>query len=101
LDVQTTQWTPGKLSRRDLLRNLGRDSFVLKGHDYQIRISWMIQFDWIGEAESIVQVEPSLPAVWYESDERKSLENVPSMFQALVRKRGVYEAIHILVSLFS
>jgi hypothetical protein len=51
------------MSRRDLLRNLGRDFVVLEDRHVLLKIIWKIGFDWTGEAESAINVEPAFPAV--------------------------------------
>ncbi|KAF2872102.1 hypothetical protein BDV95DRAFT_35886 [Massariosphaeria phaeospora] len=53
----------GHLSRRALHRHLGRDMFILEDKYVLLRISWRIGFDWSGEAESVVAVQPALPRV--------------------------------------
>lgn len=58
------QEKPGEhLSRKDLYRHLGRDALVLEDAHVLLKISWKIGFDWTGEAESEVGVEPAVPRV--------------------------------------
>ncbi|KAF2730790.1 hypothetical protein EJ04DRAFT_514992 [Polyplosphaeria fusca] len=54
---------PPPLSRKDLHRHLGRDVLVLEDAHVLLKVSWRIGFDWTGEAESEVGVEPAFPAV--------------------------------------
>ncbi|KAF2271809.1 uncharacterized protein EI97DRAFT_497022 [Westerdykella ornata] len=87
------------MTRKDLLRHLGRDVLVLEDKHVLLKISWRIQFDWTGEAESIVQVEPAYPRVWAEADTSRSLNTIPQTFQSLVEAHGVFAATKIMVAL--
>jgi hypothetical protein len=49
------------MSRKDLARHLGRDILVLEDAHVLLKITWRIGFDWTGEAESTVGVEPAFP----------------------------------------
>lgn len=51
------------MTRKDLLRLLGRDTLVLEDKHVLLKVSWRIRFDWSGEAESNVNVEPAYPRV--------------------------------------
>jgi hypothetical protein len=51
------------VSRKDLLRYLGRDSIVLQNEHVHLKLSWRIGFDWTGDAESTLLVEPAYPRV--------------------------------------
>lgn len=51
------------LSRKELNRHLGRDTLVLQDAHVVLKLSWRIGFDWTGEAESNVAVEPAFPRV--------------------------------------
>lgn len=44
-------------------RHLGRDTLVLQDAHVVLKLSWRIGFDWTGEAESNVAVEPAFPRV--------------------------------------
>src|SRR6186713_3266602 len=87
-DAQSVNWLPDRLSRKDLLCNLGRDHLILKSQDVQVRIDWHIRFNWTGEAESVLKAETKLPAAWREMDDRHSFDKIPSTFDQLVKQRG-------------
>ncbi|EMD61080.1 hypothetical protein GGP41_009993 [Bipolaris sorokiniana] len=87
------------LSRKELNRHLGRDTLVLQDAHVVLKLSWRIGFDWTGEAESNVAVEPAFPRVWSETDTADSLKKVPETFDALMRAKGVFEATTIIVAL--
>lgn len=58
------QSKPSKsISRKELNRHLGRDTLVLQDAHVVLKVSWRIGFDWTGEAESHVAVEPAFPRV--------------------------------------
>ena len=61
-----------------------------------MRVRWEIGFDWTGEVESRLGARARFPEVWYEVDERRGLGKVPTVFDRLVRERGVFEAVEIL-----
>jgi hypothetical protein len=52
-----------KMTRRDLLRQLGRDILVLEDRHIYLKFTWRIEFDWTGEAQSILSLEPAFPRV--------------------------------------
>ncbi|ORY02737.1 hypothetical protein BCR34DRAFT_617973 [Clohesyomyces aquaticus] len=87
------------VTRKDLRRHLGRDSLTLQDSHILLKFRWKIGFDWTGEAESEVSVEPALPRVWMEADPQNHLDKIPHTFDALLRKRGAFEATRILVEL--
>jgi hypothetical protein len=61
---QTQQSKPANpISRRDLNRHLGRDTLVLQDKHVLLKLNWRISFNWTGEAESNVTVEPAFPQV--------------------------------------
>jgi hypothetical protein len=88
-----------KISRRDLNRHLGRDSLVLQDKHVLLKFNWRIGFDWTGEAESEVVVEPAFPSVWTEADAAKTLGKVPGTFASLLQSRGVFEATRVMAAL--
>jgi hypothetical protein len=118
-DKENLDHTSGKpttnMTRKDLLRHLGRDNLVLQNKHVQLRLSWRIGFDWTGEAESTLTVEPSYPRVcefeqWFaralvltcvgsEADSRATLKSIPETFDSLVRFRGAFEATKIIMTL--
>lgn len=51
------------ISRAELLHGLGRDGIVLRSKEVLFRVSWKIQFDWTGEAESVVGADAAVPGV--------------------------------------
>jgi hypothetical protein len=58
------QATAGKtITRKDFHRHLGRDVLTLGDQHVLLKIKWNITFDWTGEAESEVRVEPAVPQV--------------------------------------
>lgn len=87
------------LSRRDLGRHLGRDVLILRGKHVLLKINWRIMFDWTGEAESNVDVEYAVPAVWKEADASDTFRKIPETFDSLLRTKGAFEATRIMVAL--
>jgi hypothetical protein len=51
------------ISRKDLNRHLGRDTLILQDKHVLLKLNWRISFDWIGEAQSDITVEPAFPQV--------------------------------------
>jgi hypothetical protein len=98
-DTATTATNPSILSRKDLSRHLGRDMLILQDKHVLLKINWRIVFDWTGEAESNVEVECAVPAVWKEADASGTFSKVPETFDSLCRTKGVFEATRIMVSL--
>ncbi|KAL5117519.1 hypothetical protein ACEQ8H_004549 [Pleosporales sp. CAS-2024a] len=88
-----------KVSRRDLNRHMGRDSLILQDKHVLLKLDWRIDFDWMGEAESEVTVEPAFPGVWTEADTEKTLNKVPGTFASLLQSRGVFEATRVMIAL--
>ena len=101
-DTEDTAATATKLSilsRKDLSRHLGRDMLILQDKHVLLKINWRILFDWTGEAESNVEVECAVPAVWKEADTSGTFSKVPETFDSLCRTKGVFEATRIMVAL--
>lgn len=88
-----------KMSRRNLNRHLGRDSLILQDKHVLLKLNWRIGFDWTGEAESKVTVEPAFPSVWTEADAAKTFSKVPVTFAALLQSRGAFEATRVMTVL--
>jgi hypothetical protein len=93
------QFETKKISRRDLNRHSGRDSLVLQDKHVLLKLNWRIGFDWTGEAESEVTVEPAFPSVWTEADGAKTFSKVPETFASLLQSRGVFEATRVMTVL--
>lgn len=87
------------LSRKHLSRHLGRDVLTLQDKHVLLKINWRIVFDWTGEAESNVDVECAVPAVWKEADASNTFRKVPETFESLLRTKGAFEATRIMVAL--
>ncbi|KAI4927902.1 hypothetical protein J4E85_006415 [Alternaria conjuncta] len=95
---------PGKpattVTRKDLSRNLGRDTLVLQDKHVLLKLNWQISFDWTGEAESDVSVEAAFPQVWSETEHGGvAFKKIPQTFASLVRTRGAFQATKIMVAL--
>lgn len=88
-----------KVSRRNLNRHLGRDSITLQDRHVLLKLDWRIGFDWTGDAESQVAVEPAFPRAWTEDDYGKTFGKVPETFASLLQSRGAFEATRVLVAL--
>jgi hypothetical protein len=88
-----------RISRRDLNRHLGRDSLILQDKHVLLKLNWRIGFDWTGETESEVTVEPAFPRVWTEADGAKTFSKVPETFASLLQSRGVFEATRVMTAL--
>lgn len=96
--ARTTK-TKQVMARKDLSRHLGRDTLVLQDKHVLLKLKWRIGFDWTGEAESAVTVEPAFPQVWSEADTAESLKKVPETFASLLRTKGAFEATRIMTAL--
>jgi hypothetical protein len=83
-------------SQRQIRYYLDRDSVVLRDRNAILRVRWVIGFDWTGEVESRLDARARFPEVWHEVDERRGLGKVPTVFDRLVRERGVFEAVEIM-----
>ncbi|KAF2473378.1 uncharacterized protein BDR25DRAFT_257794 [Lindgomyces ingoldianus] len=88
-----------RMTRQEMRRHLGRDVLTLQDKHILLKIRWSIGFDWSGEAESVVYVEPALPRVWTEGDSQNSLSQIPKTFDALLRTRGAFGATQILIAM--
>lgn len=89
--------TATPLSRSDLGLYLPLSSLTLSLSEISLHITWRITFDWLGDVESHVSAQASFPLAWKSADERGSLGNVGEVFDRLVRKRGIREAVRIVV----
>jgi len=87
------------ISRASLLVHLGRQSLQFTRSGVSLLISWVIGIDWGGEVESFVSASTSFPASWRNADVRASLDNVGGVFDKLVRERGVFAAVKVVVGL--
>ena len=109
------------VSRKDLNRNLGRDTLVLQDKHILLKLNWRIGFDWTGEAQSDVTVETAFPQVckfsnlsrsWClvcfvgltlhlgsEADDGAGLKKIPQTFNSLVHSKGVFQATRVMVAL--
>ncbi|KAF2687365.1 hypothetical protein K458DRAFT_429301 [Lentithecium fluviatile CBS 122367] len=94
------QVTKGKaVTRKDLNHHLGRDVLVLQDQHVVLKIRWGIMFDWTGEAESEISVEPAVPQVWSEADSNNSFKKIPETFTSLLQSKGVFAATKTMVTL--
>ncbi|CAN9097388.1 unnamed protein product [Alternaria alternata] len=98
-DTENTQ--PVKsMTRKDLSRNLGRDTLILQDKHVLLKLNWRIGFDWTGEAESDVTVEAAFPQVWSEmGDGAAAFKKIPQTFASLVRTKGAFQATSVMVAL--
>jgi len=87
------------ISRKDLRRHLGRDVLILQDKHVLLKINWRIFFDWTGEAESHVDAECAVPAVWKEANASDAFRKIPETFDSLLRTKGAFEATRIMVAL--
>lgn len=88
-----------RISRSSLFEHLGRQSLLFTRSGVSLLISWSIDFDWTGEAESHVSAAASFPQCWRDADERASLRKIGDVFDRLVGERGVFEAVKGVVAL--
>ena len=90
------------LPRHIMLQHLGRPSLHFR-HPFQKHLSllltWRITFDWTGEVASHLSAVSAVPAAWSEADDRGSLAKVGRVFEELVQKMGVMEAVRGVVGL--
>lgn len=106
------------ITRKDLSRYLGRDMLVLQDQHVVLKIRWGITFDWTGEAESVVSVEPAVPQVCKlnprlnippdellmlntgsEADSNNSFKKIPETFTSILQSKGVFSATKTMVAL--
>ncbi|KAL1799779.1 hypothetical protein ACET3X_000121 [Alternaria dauci] len=88
------------ITRKDLSRNLGRDTLILQDKHVLLKLNWRIGFDWTGEAESDVTVEAAFPQVWSETDDgAAAFKKIPQTFASLVRTKGAFQATRVMVAL--
>jgi len=87
------------ITRKDLSRNLGRDTLVLQDKHVLLKLNWQIGFDWTGEAESDIGVEAAFPKVWSETDGSAAFKKIPQTFASLVRTKGAFQATSVMVAL--
>lgn len=82
------------LSKADLLPHMGRSTMDLSipclaeegtGAASELRVRWGIEFDWTGEARSKLGVDVGVPGKWQASDNRKSITEIPTVFDGLVQ----------------
>ncbi|KAH7088188.1 hypothetical protein FB567DRAFT_523851 [Paraphoma chrysanthemicola] len=98
-NVQPQMIKATKISRKDLNRSLGRESMILQDKHVLLKINWRIGFDWTGEAESEVSIEPAFPSAWTEADYAKTFSRVPETFASLLQTRGAFEATSVMTAL--
>lgn len=98
-NVTNTDPKSSTLSRKDLSRHLGRDVLILQDRHVLLKLNWRIVFDWTGEAESNVDVECAVPAVWKEADAGDAFRKVSETFDSLLRTKGAFQATKIIVAL--
>lgn len=87
------------ISRHDLLTHLGRSALLFQRNGVSLLISWRIDFDWTGEVQSHMAAHAAFPARWARADERNSLGKVGQVFQQLVKVKGVFGAVGVIVGL--
>ncbi|KAK8160495.1 hypothetical protein BKA80DRAFT_275191 [Phyllosticta citrichinensis] len=83
-------------SKTDLIPFLGRHQLLLRSNQVLLRITWRIQFDWSGEAQSMIRADAVVPEAWIEADGRDSLRRIPETFDKLLRSKGAFGAIRVL-----
>ena len=115
-EQQSSQKPTQILSRKDLRRHLGQDSLILEDKYVLLKINWCVTFDWTGEAESEISISAALPALCEllrrilhsgrklmqtgsETDSNDSLKKIPETFNALLKRKSVFEATKTMVAL--
>ncbi|KAF9740012.1 hypothetical protein PMIN06_003437 [Paraphaeosphaeria minitans] len=99
IDVRSGGKPSRILSRRNLSRNLGRDTLVLEDRHVSLKISWRICFDWTGEAQAEVGVVPAVPRVWREADSNDSFTKIPETFTSILQSKGAFAATKTMAAL--
>lgn len=51
----------GKWTRKELFRQMGRTSLCISTEDVELRVEWKIGLDWMGDVESMVDIDFELP----------------------------------------
>jgi len=103
-----------KLTRKEYLSNMGRQSTVLSipissktAATISLRVEWKISFDWTGETENSISVgliggkAGGWPGSWRKHDTRKSLDKLPATFERMVRERGPLNAVRGVMELLT
>ncbi|KAF1987313.1 hypothetical protein K402DRAFT_453780 [Aulographum hederae CBS 113979] len=88
-----------EMSRKDILRHIGRKSVLLRSNEVAFRVWWEIDFDWSGEGESRIRAEAAVPNTWNGVDDRNSLKRIPATFEKLVKQKGVFGAVTVMTGL--
>lgn len=86
-------------SHTALCLHLGEQCLLFSQGGVSLLVTWRTGFDWTGEVESHITACASFPKAWRNIDERASLEQVGDIFDRLLRQRGVFEAVRIVVAL--
>ncbi|KAH0610398.1 uncharacterized protein H6S33_011925 [Morchella sextelata] len=93
----------GKVGRREMVAWLGRSVLVFRRRGekggVELVVCWRISVDDVGEAESGLSADVRFPGCWKDADDRGSLRKVGEVFTALVKDRGVFEAVRCVVGL--
>ncbi|KAK0615626.1 hypothetical protein B0T17DRAFT_497044 [Bombardia bombarda] len=67
-----------------------------------LRVQWRIDFDWTGEARSIIAVLVGVPGKWHKCDERGQLSGIPKLFDDLIQGgEDPLAAVRTVVSLLA
>ncbi|KAK8212514.1 hypothetical protein IWZ01DRAFT_269387 [Phyllosticta capitalensis] len=102
MDAAVKEQNELSFTKGDLLPLLDHNHILLQSNQVLFKITWKIQFDWSGEAQSVVNAEAVFPKAWTEADNRGSFKKIPETFERLLATRGAFGAITILKSvLFS
>ncbi|MCJ1405759.1 hypothetical protein MMC11_008989 [Xylographa trunciseda] len=97
-DADNSQPSSG-VSDFDIRSQLGQQYMLFSASSISFLVTWRINLDWTGEAESCVSACASFPRAWQKADERASLGNIGEVFNRLLHDRGVFEAIRVIVAL--
>ncbi|KAJ4009642.1 hypothetical protein NW752_009229 [Fusarium irregulare] len=97
------------VKKADLIRYMGQQHFDLsipyndaEESGATIRLNWVVDFDWTGEAQNKLSVLVGAPGKWHQTDERGVLGKIPKLFAELVHGQGDTEtAVRTIVALIA
>ncbi|CAK7205589.1 hypothetical protein SEUCBS139899_008367 [Sporothrix eucalyptigena] len=88
-DANERRDEPAPVSQTELLEHLGRTAMDIEvSSSSSLRVEWLIQFDWTGEAKSQIGLLVGVPGKWRKADKRGRLARLPKLFDQLVQDSG-------------
>lgn len=79
--------------------HLGRQTLRLEKGGVGLLVTWIIDFDWIGNARSHVSACAAFPASWRDRDDTNAFDHAGELFELFLRRFGVRRAVATMVEL--